>query len=177
MKSGRKHPITAPENPGIRFYIGLIVFLASFFMLPTGLIIKGLVVSHFWKAVIVTCFWLSAPLMKFSSIAILGKDSYLWIKYQFHHVYRKITRSQEVSRTRYNIGLVMFVFPFIPNYIISFTPHLVPTSMTTHYVVVITADLIFLLSLFVLGGDFWDKLRALFVYSSRAQFPEEEKED
>jgi hypothetical protein len=28
-------------------------------------------------------------------------------------------------------------------------------------------DLIFLVSLFVLGGDFWDKIRALFVYSDK----------
>jgi len=26
-------------------------------------------------------------------------------------------------------------------------------------------------SLFVLGGDFWDKLRALFVHEARVQFP------
>jgi len=30
----------------------------------------------------------------------------------------------------------------------------------------------FLTSLFVLGGDFWDKLRALFVRRARAAFPE-----
>jgi hypothetical protein len=28
-----------------------------------------------------------------------------------------------------------------------------------------------LASLFVLGGDFWDKLRALFLYQARAIFP------
>jgi hypothetical protein len=28
-----------------------------------------------------------------------------------------------------------------------------------------------LTSLFVLGGDFWDKLRALFLYEARAVFP------
>jgi hypothetical protein len=30
-----------------------------------------------------------------------------------------------------------------------------------------------LISLFVLGGDFWDKLRALFVHGARAVFPEQ----
>jgi hypothetical protein len=30
---------------------------------------------------------------------------------------------------------------------------------------------VLLISLFVLGGDFWDKLRALFVHSARAVFP------
>jgi hypothetical protein len=31
----------------------------------------------------------------------------------------------------------------------------------------IGGDLLLLASLFVLGGDFWDKIRALFVYSDK----------
>jgi len=30
-------------------------------------------------------------------------------------------------------------------------------------------DVMFVVSLFVLGGDFWDKVRALFVYDARGQ--------
>jgi hypothetical protein len=33
------------------------------------------------------------------------------------------------------------------------------------------ADAAFLASLFILGGDFWDKLRSLFVRQARARFP------
>jgi hypothetical protein len=144
-------------------------------MLPTGLVLKGFTPSHFWKAFILTIFWVSAPLMKLSSIAIMGKASYLWIKYQMHYVYHRITKPHDVSPLRYNIGLVLFVLPFIPNYIISYTPHLLPTSTTFHYITIVTADVIFLASLFVLGGDFWDKLRALFVYSAKARFIDEEE--
>jgi hypothetical protein len=32
-------------------------------------------------------------------------------------------------------------------------------------------DLITLASLFLLGGDFWDKVRALFLHNARAVFP------
>ena len=32
-------------------------------------------------------------------------------------------------------------------------------------------DLTLVISLFVLGGDFWDKVRALFVHEARAVFP------
>jgi len=31
----------------------------------------------------------------------------------------------------------------------------------------VTGDLMLLASLFVLGGDFWDKIRALFVWSDK----------
>jgi hypothetical protein len=33
------------------------------------------------------------------------------------------------------------------------------------------ADAAFLASLFLLGGDFWDKLRSLFVREARVTFP------
>ena len=32
-------------------------------------------------------------------------------------------------------------------------------------------DLLLLASLFVLGGNFWDKIRALFIREAKAQFP------
>jgi len=173
MNPDQKSPVLPPENPGLRFYLGLTIFIVSFFMLPIGLVLKGFVPTHFGKAFVVACFWVSAPLMKISSIAILGKASYLWIRYQMHTIYHRITKSHDVSRLRYNIGLIMFILPFIPNYVISFTPHLIPTSLTIHYFIVITADLIFFGSLFVLGGDFWDKLRALLIYSAKAEFIED----
>jgi len=31
-------------------------------------------------------------------------------------------------------------------------------------------DIMFLIALFVLGGEFWDKLKSLFVYESKAVF-------
>lgn len=37
------------------------------------------------------------------------------------------------------------------------------------FAVSLTGDLLLMTSLFVLGGDFWDKVRALFIYEARAQ--------
>ncbi len=167
-----------PENPGIRFYVGLTVFIFSFFMLPTGLILKGFIANHFWKGFILASFWISAPLMKISSIAILGKSSYVWIQYKMHYLYHRVAKPHQVTPLRYNIGLFMFVLPFLPNYMISFMPHLIPISLQTRYIIIVASDVVFLSSLFVLGGDFWDKLRALFIYKAKARFEETpEKED
>jgi hypothetical protein len=167
----------APENPGIRFYIGLIIFIASFFMLPIGLVLKGFVEGSFWKGFVLAVFWVSAPLMKIISIATLGKASYLWINYKMHYIYHHVAKPHQVTPLRYNIGLAMFVLPFLPNYMFSFMPQLLPDSLVVRYIIIIAADVVFLSSLFVLGGDFWDKLRALFIYKAKAKFEEEiEKE-
>jgi hypothetical protein len=39
-------------------------------------------------------------------------------------------------------------------------------------VIGVAGDLMFIATLFVLGGDFWDKLRALFVHGAKAQLPD-----
>ena len=163
----------APEDPGPRFYVGLVVFIASFFMLPTGLVLREFVFDPFWRSFILGVFWISAPLMKIGSIAILGKSSYAWINYKIHYFYHKVAKPHQITLVRYNIGLVLFVLPFLPNYMISFMPHMLHISLTTRYIIIIASDVMFLSSLFVLGGDFWDKLRALFIYKAKARFTED----
>ena len=90
-----------------------------------------------------------------------------------HYIYHRVAKPHQVTPLRYNIGLIMFVLPFLPNYMISFMPHLFSISLVTRYIVIIASDALFLASLFVLGGDFWDKLRALFIYKAKARFEEE----
>ncbi len=169
----RPTEMKAPANPGFRFYVGWSIFILSFFMLPTGLVLREFISSSFLRGFVLGVFWISAPLMKIGSIAILGKASYAWINYKMHYFYHKVAKPHQITPLRYNIGLVMFVLPFLPNYMISFMPHLIPISMTTRYIIIIASDVMFLASLFVLGGDFWDKLRALFIYKAKARFPEE----
>ncbi len=161
-----------PESPGFRFYLGLVIFIASFFMLPIGLVLKGFMLTHFWKGFVLAAFWISAPIMKITSIAILGKASYNWINYKIHYIYHHVAKPHQVTPLRYNIGLVLFILPFLPNYMISFMPHLFYIDITMRYIIIIISDIIFITSLFVLGGDFWDKLRALFVYTAKARFEE-----
>ena len=163
----------APENPGFRFYVGLGIFIASFFMLPTGLVLREFISGSFMRGFVLGVFWISAPLMKIGSIAILGKSSYAWINYQMHYFYHKVAKPHQITPLRYNIGLGMFILPVLPNYMISFMPRLVPISLHARYLIVIASDIIFLASLFVLGGDFWDKLRALFIYKAKARFEDE----
>ncbi|MFA5111636.1 MAG: hypothetical protein WC443_09535, partial [Desulfobaccales bacterium] len=83
---------------------------------------------------------------------------------------KRLRPPSPVRRTRYRVGLVMFLLPLIPTYIMAYVPHWLPDHAPLRLYVNLAADFIFLASLFVLGGDFWDKLRALFVYDARAEF-------
>jgi hypothetical protein len=41
--------------------------------------------------------------------------------------------------------------------------------------IAIGSDILLVLSLFVLGGDFWDKLRSLFIHRSKVEFYRDEE--
>ena len=66
----------------------------------------------------------------------------------------------------------MFVLPVGFAWLGPYGAHLIPGYETHRFVVSLIGDVMFVASLFVLGGDFWDKVRALFVYGATAKFPE-----
>jgi hypothetical protein len=45
-----------------------------------------------------------------------------------------------------------------------YAPHLIPGYAEHRIALNLTTDFLFIASLFVLGGDFWEKFRALFSY-------------
>jgi hypothetical protein len=175
MKNTPGIPSKAPEYPGPRLYIGISVFILSFFMLLAGLVVSAFIRDYYWKALIVSIFWICGPIMKISSVAILGKPSYLWIKSKFRHHFVRVVKPYHESRLRYNIGLVLFCLPIIPNYIMAYAPQVLTNNFYIRLGMNISIDALFIASLFVLGGDFWDKLKALFIFSARANFTEPEE--
>ena len=177
MKENQTAGTLDPPNPGARLYTGLGIFILSFFMLPAGLFLQRYAVHHYLKHIIVGIFWLSAPTMKIASVAILGKPSYLYIKSKFRHHVVRVIKPYHASRLRYNIGLFLFCLPVIPTYIMAYAPLFFSSNFYLHLILNISFDVIFIASLFVLGGDFWDKLKALFIFSAKVSFPEEEREE
>ena len=55
---------------------------------------------------------------------------------------------------------------FIYGSFVWYAPHLVPGCSEHRIAMNLTADFLFIASLFVLGGDFWEKFRALIIYDA-----------
>jgi hypothetical protein len=104
-----------------------------------------------------------------AAIAIMGKSGYNLIKERIFGFLKKHGPPDRVSLTRYRIGLVMFVLPILFGWLGPYGAHQIPGYETHRFFVSLIGDVMFVASLFVLGGDFWDKIRALFIYSAKAQ--------
>jgi len=101
----------------------------------------------------------------------MGKSGYAYLKNRVFGFLKQYGPPAAVSRTRYTIGLVMFAVPIIFGWVTPYAADFIPGYSGNETAYAITGDLLLLASLFVLGGDFWDKLRALFIHAAKASFP------
>jgi hypothetical protein len=102
----------------------------------------------------------------------MGKPGFNYIKERFFAFLKKHGPADRVSRTRYRIGLVMFGLPILFGWLASYATHLIPDYELHRFAVNLVGDVLFVSSLFVLGGDFWDKVRSLFIHEAKAQLNE-----
>jgi hypothetical protein len=100
--------------------------------------------------------------------AIMGKENYERFKTSVFTMIGRIKPAGDIGVWRHRVGLVMFCLPILPTYVQAFKPEWLPDASIWRWIVKIVADAIFIASLFVLGGDFWDKLHALFLREARA---------
>jgi hypothetical protein len=156
----------------LKLYAGVALFVLAWLMPLLGFWITTLPLPISIKSLIAGLLTIGGPeVFCIAAIALLGKQTFDLFTGKVLAVLKRMTPQGSVSKTRYLIGLVLFSLSFIPNYVVGYAPHLLPDLSPFRLYVFIGADLLFVASLFILGGDFWDKIRALFVYDARAQFP------
>jgi hypothetical protein len=124
-----------------------------------------------WKTIISGMLAFGIPeVFTLAAIAVMGKSGYNLIKDRIFSFIKKHGPPDRVSRTRYRIGLVMFVLPLVLGWLGPYGAYKIPGYETHRFVVSLIGDLMFVVSLFVLGGDFWDKIRSLFIHGARVHF-------
>jgi hypothetical protein len=118
--------------------------------------------SASFKAALWSVLFFAPEAGTFIGIAIMGRENYDRFKAVLVRWLLKIKPAGNIGIVRHYIGLALFLLPLVPCYIQSYHPHWLPDSSPLRWQVKIAVDAGFLASLFILGGDFWDKLHALF---------------
>lgn len=103
-------------------------------------------------------------------VAILGKDGYYFLKQKLFGFLKHFAPHDEVSPTRYRIGLVLFCIPLLAGWTGPYLIHFIPSLDGLSLYWFIFGDIVFISSLFLLGGNFWDKLYGLFLFDAKIQF-------
>jgi hypothetical protein len=128
-----------------------------------------------WPASVKAALWgvlfFAPEVGTLAGVAIMGRENFERFKTTFFSWIGRIKPAGNVGPLRHKIGLVLFFLPLVPTYLQAYKPQWLPDSSPLRWEVKIAADALFLASFFVLGGDFWDKLHALFTREARASHP------
>ena len=148
----------------VRLILGGGILVAS--ILSPLLILKGLNsdLSTTLKSVLSGLLAIGFPeIFMIVAMAIMGMQGYRYPKDQFFKRLNNVSPDR-VSRTRYRIGIVLFSIPLILGFLQPYLAYYLPRLTNLPLIYTVLMDLMLLLSLFVLGGDFWEKHRGLFRY-------------
>ena len=162
----------APENipgtdnsarSGWHLKAGAILFGLSILVPIAGVPVIGILeLRGTLKASLSGGLLLIGELLGISAVAVMGKPGYLFLKGKADALLKRYGPPQTVSPRRYRIGLILFCVPLFFGWVSVYIPQFLPGFQINPLPYALAGDFIFVTSLFVLGGDFWEKLQFLF---------------
>jgi hypothetical protein len=149
-----------------KYYLGLTLFCYCFVPLLTVELVAFLPLSTEQAVVFGAIYVGSGELAFLLSLALLGKPFVTMLKEKlFGFFRRKPGAAKPVGRFRHRIGVVLFLGSFAPYFIAELALLFMDPeniSLRGLLYLLLSGDVAFIVSLFVLGDPFWDKLKALF---------------
>jgi len=166
------HANNTPPPAGWRFYLGVALFTASLFG-PLLLIpfLATLDISAARIASISGIILIGPEILLVAAAAIMGKAGYAYLTTLALGFLKQYGPPQRVGRLRYSFGLALFALPILFGWLAPYLAQIIPGFQGNEIGFALAGDGLLLISLFVLGGEFWDKLRALFIHDAKAVMP------
>ena len=168
------------EKPaaGWRLKLGAALFGLSIILPVIGVpLVTALGLSTTMTASVSGALLVGAEVLGVCAVAVMGKSGYAFIKNRVFGFLKQHGPPQKVSRGRYNIGLVIFCVPFLFGWLSVYISKWVPGLLSNPLPFAIGGDILILASLLVLGGDFWDKIRSLFIHDTEVHFSQKSSGD
>jgi hypothetical protein len=151
------------DKVGWRFKIGIAVFVLAFLLwliIPLAALLE---VPASRVAALTGTVFIANKLLILAVIGIMGRAGFQQLKQMISGHAGKLAPEAMVGKARYRIGLVMFCVPLITAWLEPYVDHISPGLRPNLWQLQLAGDLMFVASFFVLGGNFWGKIRALFV--------------
>ncbi len=163
---------SAPAASGWRLQLGGAMFALSILLPAIGVpLVASMDLAGGQAATFSGALLVAAELTGLGAVAVMGKSGYQFIKGRLLAFLRRHGPPRAVSRARYRVGLVMFAVPVLFGWGSFYVLGPILEFGIDPLVAGLSGDILLLASLFVLGGEFWDKVRSLFVHDAAAVFP------
>ncbi|EJM85308.1 transporter suffix domain-containing protein [Pseudomonas sp. GM60] len=161
--------MNAPHNAGWRFKLGIAIIclmLGSWLLVP---IMAATDMPGSKIAALTGVLFISNKVLLIIVIAVMGKAGFQQLKSTVFGYVSKLAPATdtEVGPWRHRIGVVMFCLPLISAFLEPYVDSIWPGLRPNIWQLQALGDLMLIGSFFVLGGNFWEKVRALFIRTAR----------
>lgn len=150
--------------PRGRLWLGAAVFIAGQLApLAIPLVVSsGLPTA--WKTVFSGALLAGVPeLAILLAIAILGKEGYRYLRHRFKRFFQRVV-PDHVSHRRHRLGIAMLTLTLMIGWVSPYVLNLLELPSDLILPLAVGGDVTLIVSLLILGGGFWEKLRSLFAY-------------
>lgn len=166
MKKSEPEKITIKTD--WKYYSGLTCLSLSFILPLFGFLIPILKLPTKITVALITFLTIGGPeAMILSGSVLLGKAGFRYYRSKIFTFFKIKKKPKPVSQIRYYSGITIMILSVIPLYLNAYWSQTMPKDIWTKNAVLITADLIFVISFFVLGGEFWEKYKRLFIWDGK----------
>ncbi len=100
-------------------------------------------------------------------IAVMGTSGFQELKTTLASYIPSLKDERPVGPVRHAIGLLMFCIPLASAMIEPYVDQIWPGLRSHRWEMQLATDIMLAASIFVLGGNFWGKVRALFIRTAR----------
>lgn len=145
-----------------RFKLGILIAILAFALWLLVPLAAALQASPASIAAMSGAIFVANKVMLVVCVAVMGKEGFQQLKAL---VMRGLFPA-EVGPTRHTIGLVMFCLPLVSAMLEPYAEELWPNRESDLWIKVL-GDLMLVASFFVLGGEFWNKVQALFIRTAK----------
>jgi hypothetical protein len=153
-----------------KYYLGISLFVYSFIPICTAELVFFLPLSKTVAASVVMVYLGSGELSFLGAIALLGKPFIEAIKTKMKAFFLPSQISgppRPIGRTRHYVGVSLFFISFLPypgTEVALLLSDPARINLTALLAVMFLGDAVFIASLFILGSEFWERLKRLFAW-------------
>jgi hypothetical protein len=149
--------------PGWRFKVGIGIFVFAFALWLLIPLSASMDVPGARIAALTGVIFVANKVLLVICIAVMGKAGFQQLKAVVFGQAKRLSPPKTVGPTRHVIGLVMFGLPLVSAMLEPYVDTIWPGLRPNLWQVQALGDVMLIASFFVLGGDFWSKVRALFI--------------
>jgi len=153
-----------------RFYAGVVILVCSFGSWSLVPMASAAGWSTTQIASLSGAIFIGVKVGVIGAAAVMGKAGFNYLKLVVGGFLGRFAPARHVSAGRYQLGLFLFLIPLLLTWIAPYVGGFVRLGSVYGFLQDLALEALLLVGLFLLGGEFWEKVGALFRQRAKVEF-------